>query len=58
MASPALAGPAGTGLTFTEEVAKNLQKRAARVAPTTASLSKPDLCRRPRERRPDTRRAS
>ncbi len=32
LASPALAGPAGTGLTFTEEVAKkNLQKRAAQV---------------------------
>jgi hypothetical protein len=30
IASPALAGPAGAGLTFTEEVAKkNLQKRAS-----------------------------
>lgn len=33
MASPALAGPAGTGLTFTQEVAKKaLQKRAADAA--------------------------
>ncbi|PIB91861.1 hypothetical protein [Caulobacter sp. FWC2] len=32
LASPALAGPAGTGLTFTEEVAKkNFQKRAAKA---------------------------
>jgi hypothetical protein len=31
LASPAFAGPAGTGLTFTEEVAKkNLQKRIAK----------------------------
>jgi len=32
LASPALAGPAGTGLTFTEEVAKkNFEKRSAKI---------------------------
>jgi hypothetical protein len=37
IASPALAGPAGVGLTFTEEVAKkNLQKRAANPQATSA----------------------
>lgn len=41
LASPALAGPAGTGLTFTEEVAKkNLQKRAAK-AQTALACAKP-----------------
>ena len=38
MASPALAGPAGTGLTFTEEVAKkSLQARAAASVQTATN---------------------
>lgn len=42
IASPALAGPAGAGLTFTEEVAKkNLQKRAAGVQAGACVASKP-----------------
>lgn len=42
IASPALAGPAGAGLTFTEEVAKkNLQKRAAGVQANPCVAPKP-----------------
>jgi len=42
IASPALAGPAGAGLTFTEEVAKkNLQKRAASVQANPCVAPKP-----------------
>ena len=41
LSSPALAGPAGTGLTFTEEVAKkNHQKRAAKTQ-ASADCAKP-----------------
>jgi len=66
MASPALAGPAGTGLTFTEEVAKKaLQKRAAgvqapsdRPAPKAGEPSKPEAAAEQDGAAADPRRAS
>ena len=66
MASPALAGPAGTGLTFTEEVAKKaLQKRAAGVqapsnhlAPKAGEPSKPEAAAKQDGATADARRAS
>jgi hypothetical protein len=65
IASPALAGPAGVGLTFTEEVAKKtLQKRAAGVQAATAACAapKPDAKTEPvpapKDGAPETCRAS
>jgi hypothetical protein len=66
MASPALAGPAGTGLTFTQEVAKKaLQKRAADAAASTGQsapkvdgLSRPERDAKQEGAVSDTRRAS
>jgi hypothetical protein len=64
-ASPALAGPAGTGLTFTEEVAKKtLQKRGASVQAISSACaaSKPDAkgepIPTPKDDAPETCRAS
>jgi hypothetical protein len=50
IASPALAGPAGTGLTFTEEVAK--KRAAASATPQVQQTSAP------KESAPEPRRAS
>jgi hypothetical protein len=49
IATPAIAGPAGTGLTFTEEVAKkNLQKRAAaKIQATTPTAPRNNPPTRP-----------
>jgi hypothetical protein len=66
MASPALAGPAGTGLTFTQEVAKKaLQKRAAdaaassgQSAPKVDESSRPEGTAKQEGVASDTRRAS
>jgi hypothetical protein len=64
--SPALAGPAGTGLTFTQEVAKKaLQKRAAdaavspgQSAPKVDETSRPEGAAKREDVASDTRRAS
>lgn len=65
-ASPAFAGPAGTGLTFTEEVAKKaLQKRAPGVqapsdhlAPKAGEPSKPEAATKQDGAAADARRDS
>jgi hypothetical protein len=66
MASPAFAGPAGTGLTFTEEVAKKaLQKRRAagvqapsdHLAPKAGEPSKPEAAAKQDGAAADARRA-
>lgn len=65
MASPALAGPAGTGLTFTQEVAKKaLQKRVADAAaspgqstPKVDEPSRPEGAAKQEGAASDTRRA-
>ncbi len=63
LATPAMAGPAGHGLTFTEEVMKkNLQKRAAAKAQATAECapqkSADKASAESKETTPDTCRAS
>jgi hypothetical protein len=66
MASPALAGPAGTGLTFTQEVAKKaLQKRATdaavspgQSAPKIDEPSRPEGAAKQEGAASDSRRAS
>ena len=50
IASPALAGPAGTGLTFTEEVAKKtLQTRAAKAQTAAACTASAEAAAKPAE---------
>jgi len=66
MASPALAGPVGTGLTFTQEVAKKaLQKRGTDAAaspsqsvPKVDEPSRPEGAAKQEGVASDTRRAS
>jgi hypothetical protein len=57
IASPAFAGPQGTGLTFTEEVAKKaLQKKKQAEAALTAGQA--DKADKDAKSAPETRRAS
>ena len=62
LATPAMAGPAGTGLTFTEEVMKkNQQKRAAAEAQAAADCApqkSADKASAESKEAPDTCRAS
>jgi hypothetical protein len=57
IASPAFAGPQGTGLTFTEEVAKKAlqKKKQAEAALTAGQAAKAD---KDAKSAPETRRAS
>lgn len=60
IASPAFAGPQGTGLTFTEEVAKKAlqKKKQAEAAAKLQASSESDSTDKDAKSAPETRRAS